>query len=243
MRKVFIASVLAMLLVTSHGYAQQLSLPSIDGITVFYRAGKMSRSSMLRAAPTAPCTDSLSGLPMCGWGFETVYQMTKEKNGPQWGAELAVGYDFLTLRATTGNGAYQVLGSIQTLPSITLYVSRDLTNRSSFYAGLGTSLVVLKNVRAYDSTGRIYSIAGDTWGLTPCAGVTWKFREIDDRGPGARVFVELAFEVRDFPSITYTLPADVKTLPPDLPRSLAAKGPVLNFGFEVNFRKKDTPKP
>jgi len=182
---------------------------------------------------------------MCGWGFETVYQLTKESKGSQWGAELAVGYDFLNLRATTrSNGRYETLGSIQTLPSITLYVSREVQGRATGYVGLGTGFVTLKNVRAYDSDGRVYAIAGDTWGLTPSLGVTYSLRERDERGPGVSIFFETSYEVRNFPSIAYTLPPDVKTLPSDLPRSLRASGMVLNLGLEINFRKKpENPPP
>jgi hypothetical protein len=176
---------------------------------------------------------------MCGWGFETVYDLTTERKGQQWGAELAVGYDFLTLRATArGSNAYEILGSVQTLPSITLYLSRDLIGKTSIYFGLGTGLVVLKNVRAYDASAHIYSMSGDTWGLTPSFGVTYELRAKDKRGPGATFFIETSYEVREFSSVAYTLPPDIKTLPADLPRTLSASGVVVNAGFEINFRKR-----
>jgi len=176
---------------------------------------------------------------MCGWGFETVYELTKPREGVKWGAELAVGYDFLNLKGAIRNdNTYQILGSVQTLPSITLYVSRDLTDRWAAYAGVGTGLVTLKNVRAYDADGRIYAIAGDTWGLTTTAGLTYSLRERDERAPGASVFVETAYEIRNFPSISYTLPSDIKTIPSALPRSLTVSGIVVNIGLEISFWKK-----
>jgi hypothetical protein len=59
-----------------------------------------------------------------------------------------------------------------------------------------------------------------------------------DLGLDAHFFAELSYEVRDFPSLSYTLPSDIKTLPPDLPRSLGAGGFVLSIGFEITFPKK-----
>lgn len=249
------------------GRAQQLGLPGIDGLSIFYRTGRLS-SSPWQAESTSPCAHGWSRTPMCGWGFETTYVLLggKDKkhtpndedatprdvqragaaNEPdsKWGAELAVGYDFLNILATTprGSNSYQVRGSLQTLPSITLYVSRDLTNRVALYAGIGTGLVVLKNVRAYDALGRVYALSGDTWGFTPSIGLIHHLLEENESRPGASVFVEVSYEVRNFPSVAYVLPADVKTLPTDLARSLAASGPVLNVGFEFAFKKKPEKK-
>src|SRR2546421_11063102 len=93
--------------------AQQLSLPSVDGITAFYRIGRMSGSSPWRATPTAPCPKGASAFPLCGWGFETVHDLTGERKGSQWGAELAVGYDFLTLSAMPRSGNnFEIRGTI-----------------------------------------------------------------------------------------------------------------------------------
>jgi hypothetical protein len=245
MRRIYGALLFLLLTVVTPTCAQQLSLPSFDGITVFYRAGRLSGYNELRASPTAPCAANLTNLPACGWGFETVYHLTKDDEDSPWGAELAVGYDFLTLHATIGDTAgYELRGSMQTLPSLTLYVSHDIGKqgkegkRAAFYLGLGTGITVLKNVHAYDSIGRIYSISGDAWAFTPSIGTTYELPIAEGHGLGASVFVEAAYEVRDFTSIAYTLPSKVEALPADLPRSLSASGPVLNFGFEINFRKK-----
>jgi hypothetical protein len=59
----------------------------------------------------------------------------------------------------------------------------------------------------------------------------------------AQIFVETSYEVRDFQSLAYTLPSDVKTLPADLPRSLSTNGLVVNFGVEITFPKKPEPQP
>src|SRR4051794_8176294 len=126
MQRIVGAAVFVFLVSVQQGHPQTFSLPSVDGVTVFYRAGRAA-SSDLRVSPTAPCADRSSSLPMCGWGFETVYQLAKTHGHNQWGAELAVGYDFLTLGGKLGSShAYDLHGSIQTLPSITLYLSRDI---------------------------------------------------------------------------------------------------------------------
>lgn len=247
--------------VASPGFAQTLGLPSLDGITMFYRAGRPSVGPW-KATPTAPCGNGWSRTPLCGWGFETTYVLLgdkektsggktevipataeKKEGKPKWGAELAVGYDFLNLHATPrGSNLYEIRGSVQTLPSITLYVSWDASDKVSLYSGIGTGLVVLKNLRAYDASGRVYALSGDTWGFTPSLGVLYHLRERDESTPGVNFFVELSYEVQNFPSVSYVLPPDVKTLPSDLPRSLAANGPVLNVGFEFALKKKP-PKP
>jgi hypothetical protein len=244
MSKCLIAVLLLGMMVSADGEAQSLSLPSVDGITAFYRTARLSSRNELESSAAAPCSKGASTFTMCGWGFETVYELTKPKQGVLWGAELAVGYDFLNLEGTVReDSSYEVRGSVQTLPSITLYISRDLTDSWSAYGGLGTGLVTLKNVRAYDSEGRIYAITGDTWGLTTTAGLTYSVRERDDGGPGVSVFIESAYEIRNFPSIGYTLPSEVKTLPAALPRSLTVSGLVINFGLEIGFRKKAEPAP
>jgi hypothetical protein len=153
----------------------------------------------------------------------------------KWGAELAVGYDFLNVLARGSNGL-EVRGSIQTLPSITLYISRDVSPRVALYTGLGTGLVVLKNFRAY-SGGQIYALSGDTWGFTPSFGLIERILQEDESRPGASVFFEVSYEVRNFPSVAYVTPPN-GTLPPGLPRSLAASGPVFNIGLEFAFKKK-----
>jgi hypothetical protein len=184
---------------------------------------------------------------MCGWGVESFYELIERKGSSPWGAELAIGYDFLNLHATLHhNKAYEILGSFQTLPSFTLYVSHTITKRIAAYSGLGTGLLWLKNVRAYDSSGRIYSIEANTWSLTPSIGATYKLGPVAgaraENGPGVAFFLEASYEVRDFASLAYTLPSDIKALPSDLPRRFFASGPVLNVGFEVTFPRSKPDK-
>ncbi|HSY47217.1 MAG TPA: hypothetical protein VLC46_00230 [Thermoanaerobaculia bacterium] len=154
-------------------------------------------------------------------------------------AELAVGYDFLNIHAKTSNGAnFEMLGSIQTLPSISLYLSHQFSGRAEGYFGVGTGFVVLRNVRAYDRSGKIYAIAGDTWGLTPSIGGIYRLQEEGPSHLGLSVFVEGSYEVRNFTSLAYTLPTGESTLPSGLPRGLNGSGFVLNLGLEIKFRKK-----
>jgi hypothetical protein len=174
-----------------------------------------------------------------GWDT-TVGGAQREHN--RWGAELDVGYDFLNLSGRSRDGAYEIRGSIQTLPSITLYISRDISSRTSLYTGVGTGIVTLKNVRVYDSSGRIYVVGGDTWGFTPSIGIIHSLREADEHRAGAAILFETSYEARNFPSITYTLPTEVKALPADLPRSLSGGGVVFNLGVEITFRKKPDKK-
>src|SRR5260370_166675 len=164
---------LTMLAVAGQLTAQTLSLPKFDGVSGFYRRAHTPTSSPWQAQPIAPCAHTWQR-SMCGWGFETIYQIRGEKEPEKpkkWHGELAVGYDFLNVSAKPNNKAdYIFLGSIQTLPSITYYLNRDLPHRFGLYGGVGTGLVVLKNFRAYDSVGNTYGISGDTRGVTGSGG-------------------------------------------------------------------------
>jgi hypothetical protein len=245
-------------------HAQQLPLPSFDGVTAYYRAGRMSVKGPWERQTIGPCPTKQHRFPTCGWGFEAVYVMTASKQDDgtlkpgekerRWSTELAVGYDFLNFQANPRNDTeYTIYGSMQTLPSISIYGSWDLpphrdrrdpgkrwqrlkSSRWSVYGGIGTGIVVLKNVRAYDHDGNIIGLSGDTWGFTPSAGVIYRSRTADERGAGLNIFVEFSYEFRNFPSITY----DTKKLPPGLPQHISAKGPVINIGIEIKFRKKAT---
>jgi hypothetical protein len=158
---------------------------------------------------------------------------------PWFDAELALGYDFLNVHARTRAGAnYEMFGSIQTLPSISLYVSHDFPGKTAAYLGIATGFVVLRNARAYDRDGKIYAIAGDTWGLTPSVGIIHRIREENLNHLGLSAFLEGSYEVRDFTSLAYTLPAGETRLPSELPRGLSGSGFVLNVGIEMKFRKK-----
>ncbi len=180
---------------------------------------------------------------MCGWGFETIYQIRGEKEPEKpkkWHGELAVGYDFLNVSAKPNNKAdYIFLGSIQTLPSITYYLNRDLPHRFGLYGGVGTGLVVLKNFRAYDSVGNTYGISGDTWGLTVSGGGSFLIAGHSATRAGVSIFAEISYEVRNFPSIAYTLPSGQTALPANLPKSVSTNGRVFNFGLELTFPRKD----
>ncbi len=161
---------------------------------------------------------------------------------PWLDAELALGYDFLNVHARTRGGAnYEMFGSIQTLPSISLYVSHEFSGKLAGYIGVATGFVVLRNARAYDRDGKIYVIAGDTWGFTPSVGIIHRIREEGPNRLGFGAFIEGSYEVRDFTSLAYTLPAGVSTLPSELPRGLSGSGFVLNVGVEMKFRKRTPP--
>jgi hypothetical protein len=321
MRRIVIAAVLCVVSASMARAQFSLGLPRVDAINVFYRAARFSSSSGWEGVPAAPCSHSWKHTPACGWGFETMYDLTTDKQAVKpdevfairrleaarlmevsalreeadamerqaatmqpadaeriraqahakraqaaekelevnkldkeaddlqkrvavrqspFGAELAVGYDYVNVHAhPRSGGKYDILGSIQTLPSITLYASWDISDSNALYAGLGTGFVVLKNMRAYDALGAPYAISADTWGFTPSVGWSRHFLSETTARPGVYGFLELSYEVRQFPSLTYALPSGVTTLPADLPRSLAANGFVFNVGLEIRLPKSE----
>jgi hypothetical protein len=235
----FVLRMFCALIIAAEAGAQTLSLPHIDAVNAFYRAGKISG---LHAEPTSPCSHGWSANPACGWGFETVYEMIDTKPGdspPVVQPELAVGYDFLNVQGKLAN-KFDVIGSIQTLPSITFYLNFNelsFRHRAGAYVGLGTGFATLKNFKAYLNDKPI-SVSGDTWALTPSVGGSWTFTEADLKKPGFYVFGEVSYELRKFAGIDYKLPADIKDFPTDLPRSISAGGRVINLGFGFTFHKE-----
>lgn len=172
----------------------------------------------------------------------------------KWGTEIAVGYDFLNFHGRrVRDSDYELFGSLQTLPSFTLYASREfdpiairhLFNkkpwaipRMAWYVGLGTGIVALKNVHAYDKDGHIYNISVDNaWSFTPSIGLSYDARFADERGAGSSFFIEYSYEFQNFP-LGYSLPGDPKILPDNLPRRLSANGPVISIGLEIRFKKE-----
>src|SRR5438128_645788 len=116
MRRFGIFFVLLMGFVNPIARAQpQLGLPHIDGVTGFYRAGRLSGGTR-----TAPCPTNWSRAA-CGWGFEAVYEIGPSLTQRAWdkaksdaeeekdeGKAILSEADFLTkeadaLRAAAGN--------------------------------------------------------------------------------------------------------------------------------------------
>jgi hypothetical protein len=214
--------------------AQMWNLPGLESVAVF---GRLSKEH-----PKGPWGDLRDTL--LGGGFETYYRIVElPESGRGWSAQLAVGYDFIRLDQRSSPAApeaFPLFGSINTVPDLTVYLNHRF-GRWGVYTGAGLGLAQLKNVRAYDSAGRIYKLEGDIW--APSANIGAYVQPF-----GAKVDVvfygELSYEGMNFPSIAYTLPADVKALPPELPRSLRAQGLYMSVGIEIELpsKKKDEPK-
>lgn len=172
--------------------------------------------------------------------------------------ELAVGYDFLNIDRTATDpkaGSYEILSSVQTLPSISLYsgwvVNAHREESSNVlvrhvpivdvYVGLATGHVVLKNAKIQDSNGGLYAISPDpdAYPFAWSAGVICCSDPLREKAWPVRFFVEYAHEVRTFPGIGYTyVPNSGKgDVSATLPRTLSVSGNVVNIGFELLFPK------
>ena len=174
--------------------------------------------------------------------------------------ELAVGYDFLNIdrRATNSVGStavnYEVLSSVQTLPSISLYGDWDVNSHREktssalrkriptfdVYVGIGTGHVVLKNAKVFDSNGGVYSISPDpdAYPFTWSAGVTCCTDPSSPKSWPMRFFIEYSHETRTFPGVGYTYINSGKgDLSATLPHTLSVSGYVINVGFEMLFPK------
>lgn len=197
--------------------AQALGLPHIDNINIFIETGKFFPAADL-------VTDEL-GL-LYGWGFETSFEVRHVGPERRWLLELAVGYEQIG-GIVSRNGNYRVDGSLRDLPSIAAYLTQD----TGFYFGIKSGLVKLRDFQAYDLENRPYGVSGDTIMLGASVGYLF------DSG----LALELAYHVRWFPGVTYTLPSDQSSLPDDLPGSLGMHGLTFSFAYQISIRSRRAP--
>jgi hypothetical protein len=202
--------------------AQALPLPRLDTVNIFVQAGEF--------APRADLVGTSHGA-LYGWGFETAFEAGPVGHNNRYMLELAVGYE-----QVSGIGSrvsqYQVDGALRDLPSVTAY----LTDRDSgFYLGVKTGLVELSHFHAYDAGGAAYGMNGDTIMLGAAAGYTFRWG----------LDLELAYEVRWFPGITYDLPPGVMTVPSDLPKDMNLHGFMFAVAYQIGIHRREpsTPMP
>lgn len=123
-------------------------------------------------------------------------------------------------------------GSMRSFPVVSAYASLpEIAGRARLqpYAGLSVGASQLWNARGYDPQGTVFGVEGETLEFGATAGVFVT--------PLGGLFLEGAYRVRRFESITWELPeAAEERLPPDWPRSLGASGWTVSLGWQFRFR-------
>ncbi len=169
-------------------------------------------------------TDS-GGCGLYGFGLEAVINLAKPE-GSGWGFELALGYGQLS-GFRSNDASLDLRGAVRALPSIAAYASRERKMPAGFrdfYFGLHTGFLQTVNLQAYDLEGRQFSLDGETFELGVSVGLFH----------GSGLFVEPTYRFRYFPSVEWTLPDGVKTLPAGWPRSLNLSGPSVSVGYQFS---------
>lgn len=153
--------------------------------------------------------------------------------------ELGLGTGYLT-GFQAREASLDLHGSMRSFPVVSAYATFpeiERLGRIEPYAGLSVGASQLWNARGYDPAGTVFGVEGETLDFGATAGVFVT--------PLGGLFVEGAYRVRRFESITWELPdAAEERLPANWPRSLDASGWTLSLGWQFRFRdaskKEDT---
>jgi len=202
----------------------------VDGVVVYAHAGRLARTNALRAP------DGLRG-----FGLELLIQLSPMSTTGKWSFELGLGYEHVVWGSGPPGVAIDLRGAIRTLPRLSVYAAPPGSGALHPYFGLGTGLVQLRTVRAFDAGGTQYALEGDTFEFGLLAGVSHQ----------TGFFIEAAYRDCDFRSVDYKFPAGVTAVPPGWPRALNLTGFHLSAGFQFGrpggakapVRKTDGAKP
>jgi opacity protein-like surface antigen len=123
-------------------------------------------------------------------------------------------------------------GSMRSFPVVSAYATFPEIERLARiepYAGLSVGGSQLWNARGYDPEGTVFGVEGETLDFGATAGLFLT--------PLGGLFVEGAYRVRRFESVTWELPESAgERLPSNWPRSLDASGWTLSLGWQFRFR-------
>ncbi|HEX8358991.1 MAG TPA: hypothetical protein VF613_02660 [Longimicrobium sp.] len=129
-------------------------------------------------------------------------------------------------------GTLDLRGALRAFPVVSAYATFPEIRRLARiqpYAGLSVGVAELWNARGYDPAGTVFGVDGETLDFGGAAGLYLT--------PLGGLFVEGAYRVRHFESVTWDLPdAAGERLPANWPRSLDATGWTLSLGWQFEFR-------
>jgi hypothetical protein len=151
------------------------------------------------------------------------------------GTELELGLGTGYLRGFRAREeSLDLRGSLRSFPVVSAYATLPEVKglaRIQPYAGLSVGVSSLWNARGYDARGTVFGVEGETLDFGATGGVYVT--------PLGGLFVEGAYRVRRFESVTWDLPAAAEErLPAGWPRSLDASGWTMSLGWQFRFDRK-----
>ena len=199
---------------------------TVEGIAISYNFVQLDDGSFLESDGSCLLSEA------CGAQAEILIDLAAFNN--RYSVELGLSASFMRgFKARSDE--VDIRGSTRSFPTVGAYISYDLCDPVtggctwSPYVGMSFGLSELWNANAYDTSGRIYDLEGETFDWSLIAAIARK------TGPGW-LFLEAAYTWRTFASLAWTLPSAAnEALPAAFPRSLELGGPRVNIGFQ--FRK------
>ncbi|HEX2081695.1 MAG TPA: hypothetical protein VHG08_28585 [Longimicrobium sp.] len=206
----------ALALAATPAAAQDLGLveglfEEVSAVTVFYQWGRVAGSDDVRS-------DGLRGA-----GTEVLIELAST---PTTDFELGLGASYLRGYQAV-EPTLDLRTAVRALPTISLYVSHDLTRRFSVYGGGSFGLLELWHAQAYDAADRIWDLEARTFEFGLSGGV------FVDLGPLPGIFAEAAWRSREFSSVQWDGPDEA--IPTGWPRSLDMSGYSLSLGLQVRL--------
>ena len=141
-----------------------------------------------------------------------------------WTFEMGIGYGQVT-GFGSGDPTIDLRGQIRDLPSASLYANYA---PSGIYLGLRSGFMALRGLRAYDTAGEAYSGIADSFLLAGLVGTSVEVLSIN-------VFGEVAYSVREFPSVEWRAVRSTTPLPVNLPRELSLSGWSIQVGVQFGM--------
>jgi hypothetical protein len=194
---------------------------SVNSLTFYVHGGDVIGASEVAT--------ECAGFGLCGMGAEVLIDLPTV-HGVHF--EMGLGTNFIRGFASR-EPSMDLRGSLRTLPMISVYGSRAGllgTPAITPYAGVNFGLSTLWNTRAYDDTGAVYEMRGETFEYGVAAGFYLS------GGPLPGLFMEGSYRQRRFASLDWGFPGP-RVLPANWPRELDMSGWLVSVGWQ--FRLKE----
>jgi hypothetical protein len=199
----------------------------IQNVAVFGRYGGF--------APRSGTLESTTGKQhgLHGYGVELSYLVKADSADPKpYSIQVGVGYAQLSEFRLKQRDTVDVRASVRDLPSLSIYVIRDVEGGwlvPAPYLGVSTGLMKLHNATAFKSDGSVLQVNAESFMVGIVAGLGFGSSAFSP-------FVEGSYRVRHFPSLEYKETGGATKVTNAFPRSLTFSGWSLDFGLAVNIK-------
>lgn len=206
----------ALALAATPAAAQDLGLveglfDEVSAVTVFYQWGGVTGGGDVRG-------DGLNGA-----GTEVLIELASTATTD---FELGLGASYLRGYQAV-EPTLDLRTAVRALPTVSLYVSHELTPRFSVYGGGSFGLLELWHAQAYDPADRTWDLEARTFEFGLSGGL------FVDLGALPGLFAEGAWRSRRFSSVQWDGPDEA--IPAGWPRSVDLSGYSLSLGLQVRL--------